>query len=110
LALYQFAGASSFATNTIVLHWTGWPIRQPLSRQPSNTAQGLNEIYAAEINLAAAVPSLVLPAGDGKNILTHNLAIPHYITKKAAGRQDLVGGEDIWEQTQVLKWSAFLSS
>jgi hypothetical protein len=86
-------------------------MRQPtfVKAAKQYSAGSRNEIYAAEINLAAAVPSLVLPAGDGKNILTQILAIPNYIIKKA-GRQDLVGGEDIWEQTQVLKWSAFLSS
>jgi hypothetical protein len=80
-------------------------MRQPtfVKAAKQYSAGSRNEIYAAEINLAAAVPS------DGKNILTQILAIPNYIIKKA-GRQDLVGGEDIWEQTQVLKWSAFLSS
>ena len=102
LTLYHFAGASSFATN-IVLNWTGQSAKVV---KAANTAQGLSETYAAEINPAAAVPSLVLPDGS---ILTQNIAILNYIAKKA-GRQDLVGGDDLWDQSEVLKWSSFLSS
>jgi glutathione S-transferase len=102
LTLYHFAGASSFATN-IVLNWTGQSANVV---KAASTAQGLSETYAAEINPAAAVPSLVLADG---NILTQNLAILNYIAKKA-GRQDLVGGDDLLTQSQVLKWSSFLSS
>jgi glutathione S-transferase len=102
LTLYHFAGASSFATN-IVLNWTGQSAKVI---KAANTAQGLSEIYAADINPAAAVPSLVLADGS---ILTQNLAILNYIVKNA-GRQDLAGGDNLWDQSQVLKWSSFLSS
>jgi glutathione S-transferase len=102
LTLYHFAGTSSFATN-IVLNWAGQSANVV---KPCDSIKGLTEKYAAEINPAAAVPCLVL--ADGR-ILTQNLAILNYIAKKA-GRQDLVGGEDLWEQSQVLKWSSFLAS
>ena len=102
LTLYHFAGATSFATN-IVLSWTG---QSANVRKPAETAKELSESYAAQINPAGLVPSLVLPDG---NILTENIAVLNYVAKKA-GRQDLTGGDDLWEQSQVLKWSSFLSS
>ena len=102
LTVYHFAGTSSYATN-IVLNWTG---QSANIVKPCDSFQGLTEKYAAEINPAAAVPCLVLP--DGR-ILTQNLAILNYIAKKAC-RQDLVGGDDLWDQSEVLKWSSFLSS
>jgi glutathione S-transferase len=102
LTVYHFAGTSSYATN-IVLIWAGQSANVV---KPCDTFEALSEKYAAEINPAAAVPSLVLP--DGR-ILTQNLAILNYIAKRAS-RQDLVGGEDLWDQSQVLKWSSFLAS
>jgi len=102
LTVYHFAGTSSYATN-IVLNWTG---QSANIVKPCDSFQGLTEKYAAEINPAAAVPCLVLP--DGR-ILTQNLAILNYIAKKAC-RQDLVGGDDLWDQSEVLKWSSFLAS
>ncbi|KAI2504560.1 glutathione S-transferase [Fragilaria crotonensis] len=102
LTLYHFAGASSFATN-VVLHWTG---QSATVLKPAETAKGLSGDYADQINPAAVVPSIVLPNG---NILTENIAVLNYIAK-TAGREDLAGGDDLWEQSQVLKWSSFLSS
>ena len=100
--LYHFAGATSFATN-IVLSWTG---QSANVLKPAETAKELSGSYADQINPAALVPSLVLPDG---NILTENIAVLNYVAKKV-GRQDLAGGDDLWGQSQVLKWSSFLSS
>jgi glutathione S-transferase len=102
LTLYHFAGASSFATN-IVLHWTG---QSANVLKPGETAKDLSGSYADQVNPAALVPSIILPNGS---ILTENIAVLNYIAK-SADRQDLAGGDDLWEQSQVLKWSSFLAS
>jgi glutathione S-transferase len=102
LMVYHFAGASSFATN-IVLNWTG---QSANVRKPAETAKDLSGSYSDQVNPAALVPSIFLPNG---NILMENFAVLNYITK-TAGHQDLVGGDNLWEQSQVLKWSSFFSS
>jgi glutathione S-transferase len=103
LTLYHFAGASSFATN-IVLNWTG---QSANVHKPAETAKNLSGSYADQVNPAALVPSIFLPTNG--NILTENIAVLHYIAK-TGGHQDLVGGDNLWEQSQVLKWSSFFSS
>ena len=100
--LYHFAGATSFAT-IIVLNWTGQSANVV---KPSETLKELSGSYADQINPAGLVPCLVLP--DGK-ILTENLSVLNYVAKKT-GRKDLTGCDDLWELSQVLKWSSFISA
>lgn len=95
LTLYHFAGTSSFASN-LVLAWTG---------QTASVVKP-DASYHTSVNPAVAVPSLVLPDGT---VLTQTIAVLSYLAKKA-NRIDLVGGDDLIDQAQVLKWSSFFAS
>ena len=65
-------------------------------------------IHQSQSNVAphSELFRLILLAQDQRS---PPIAVLNYVAKKA-GRQDLTGGDDLWEQSQVLKWSSFLSS
>ena len=109
MTLYHFAGATSKATN-IVLGWTG---EEANTVNPYSSHSGLGDNYADKVNPARAVPSLFIPNEEDGNkkplVLTQNLAVLMYLAKRA-GRQDLVGGNDLLDQAEVLKWLSFLAS
>jgi glutathione S-transferase len=104
LTLYHFAGTTSLSVN-IMLEWTGQSAHTKRIK-PAETLSGLKKSFADKINPSGAVPALVLPSGL---VLSQNVAILQYLAKKA-GREDLIGGADLEDQAQVLKWSSFAAS
>lgn len=108
LTLNHFAGATPKAIN-IVLGWTG---EEATIVNPYKSHSGLEDGYADKVNPTHAVPSLFIPSENKDDnakplVLTQNLAVLTYAAKRA-GRQDLAGGDDLIDQTEVLEWLSFL--